>query len=229
MGCEFVNHIIKKRLLLRAMNEALLYGMATGMVMSVMLGTVFFALIQNSIDHGAWTGMLIAGGVILSDIILIIIAYFNSTIMPEGGAAEMTVRILGSSFLCVYGITNIRSKKRVFYPESKRGRALVFIGTGFLLNILNPGNLIGWLAVSAYLTAVVQYTTAYIFTYYTGALISIFGMECLISFGAARLKKFVTPKFLKRIDIVIGILFLVFAVVVLWPVFIKIGVWINGS
>ena len=46
-------------------------GLATGFVLSMMLGTVFFALIRNSISFGYTTGVWIALGVILCDSMLI--------------------------------------------------------------------------------------------------------------------------------------------------------------
>ena len=60
------------------MSEILMYGFLTGMVMSVMLGTVFFALVQNSIDYGFRTGIFIALGVIASDLLLITLSWFNA-------------------------------------------------------------------------------------------------------------------------------------------------------
>ena len=45
-----------------------------------MLGTVFFCLIQNSIDNGFKSGYFIATGVIVSDLLLIVVSYFNSNL-----------------------------------------------------------------------------------------------------------------------------------------------------
>jgi L-lysine exporter family protein LysE/ArgO len=203
------------------MTEAIFYGMLTGAVMSVMLGTVFFALVQNSIEHGAKTGFLISLGVILSDVILISIAYFNAALIPEGGTTENIVRIAGTLFLFIYGINNLRSNKKVFYPKTRRGKALVFISTGFLLNILNPGNLIGWVAVSAYVTKVAEYKGNLVLLFFTGSLFAIFIMEMLIALGASHLKDYLTTKVLRTIDRVIGLLFLCFAIVVIWPLVLK--------
>jgi len=205
------------------MTEALFLGLITGMVMSVMLGTVFFALVQNSIDNGFRSGMLISAGVVISDIILISITLYNSSLIPKGGITETIVRICGAVFLIFYGITNLRKTESVSYPATKRNRRIFFyIRTGFLLNILNPGNFMGWAVVSTNLSQVALYTTRTSTTFYIAALSAIFGMELLISLGAYKLKRFITVKLLLIIDRGVGILFIGFAVVLLWPVVIHL-------
>ncbi|HCT22199.1 MAG TPA: lysine transporter LysE, partial [Chitinophagaceae bacterium] len=57
---------------------ALLYGLGIGVVLSSMLGTVFFFLVQNSIANGFKSSVFIATGVITSDILLIVLSYFNA-------------------------------------------------------------------------------------------------------------------------------------------------------
>ena len=42
-------------------------------------------------------------------------------------------------------------------------------------------------------------------------------MEILIALGAAKIKTYISEKFMRRLDLVLGIVFLVFAVVLLWP------------
>ncbi len=115
------------------MIAAFFYGLGTGMIMSIMLGTVFFALIQNSIDNGFKSGMFISLGVILSDVILISITYFNATLIPEGGTTEQIVRVCGAIFLLIYGISNLLNKKKIAYPKTGKGQILYFMGIGFLL------------------------------------------------------------------------------------------------
>lgn len=199
------------------MIAAFFYGLGTGMIMSIMLGTVFFALIQNSIDNGFKSGMFISLGVILSDVILISITYFNATLIPEGGTTEQIVRVCGAIFLLIYGLSNLLNKKKIAYPKTGKGQIMYFMGIGFLLNILNPGNFIGWTVVSTSLSQVAEYSNTETVLYYVGALAAIFGVETLISYGAVQLKRFVTLKFLMMVDRVVGVLFLIFAVVLVWP------------
>src|SRR6478735_4590907 len=97
---------------------AFFYGILTGLILSSMLGTVFFCLVQNSIVNGFKSGAFVATGVIISDIILIILGYFSATLFPEGGHTEMIVRICGAIFLLIMGISNLRSHKKILFPSA---------------------------------------------------------------------------------------------------------------
>lgn len=203
------------------MTESILYGLITGMVMSIMLGTVFFALVQNSIDQGFKSGISIALGVIVSDIVLISTAYFNSSLIPQGGITENIVRVCGAVFLLIYGFNNFRQNRHVSYPSTRAGRIFFFMRTGFFLNLLNPGNFIGWVVVTTNITQVARYSPHQCFMFYVAALSAIFGMEILIALGAAQLKKFISDKLLTSINYVVGVVFMLFSVVLIYPLFFK--------
>ncbi|MFM9944465.1 MAG: LysE family transporter, partial [Bacteroidia bacterium] len=53
-------------------------GCAMGILLGFGFGTVFFALIQNSIKHGFKKGLDIAIGVVISDILIISLILFGS-------------------------------------------------------------------------------------------------------------------------------------------------------
>lgn len=180
--------------------------------MSIMLGTVFFALVQNSIDHGFRTGVFISLGVIASDLILIVLSWFNAELIPQGSTTDLIVRICGAIFLMIYGLSNLLKKEKAAYPQTEKKQLLKFVSMGFFLNILNPGNYIGWLAVTTQLKTVFKYDVAEATFYFTGALSAIFLMECLISWSASFLKPYITYQFLRLVNRLIGVLFIVFAI-----------------
>lgn len=201
------------------MTGAYFNGLATGFTLSIMLGTVFFCLIQNSVDNGFKSGWFIAGGVIISDILLIILSYFNSNLFPEGGTTEIVTRGCGSLVLILMGISNIRTKKKVLFPIAYNTNPMVLASKGFMLNILNPANYINWLAISVMLVNVFHYQKYEVYMFYTGALSGIFITEILIAYFASLLKKHITERFLRRLDVVLGIVFICFAIVLIKPLF----------
>ena len=201
---------------------AFFYGFGTGIVLSAMLGTVFFFLVQNSIDYGAKTSIFVSVGVILSDIVLIALSIFNATLIPKNGVAEMVVRAIGACFILGLGIANIVKKPRVAFgvpvPKSRWVLAL----KGFSLNFLNPGNFFSWLAVSALLANVLHFSLSRRIWFYGGALLAIFSMEMLISIGAVYLKKWISPALLRRLNLILGIIFVALSGVLLWPLMKKL-------
>jgi L-lysine exporter family protein LysE/ArgO len=196
------------------------YGLLTGLILSSMLGTVFFCLVQNSIINGFKSGAWVATGVIISDIILIVLSYFSATLFPQGGHTEMIVRICGATFLLAMGISNLRSHKKILFPKADNKNPLLLASKGFMLNILNPGNYLSWLAVAATLNNVLHFSNGQRWLFYTGALSGIFGMEMLISFAATWFKKFISDKFLHRLDVILGIVFIIFSLLLLKPLIV---------
>jgi L-lysine exporter family protein LysE/ArgO len=196
---------------------AFFYGLLTGLILSSMLGTVFFCLVQNSIINGFKSGVFVATGVIISDIILILLSYFSATLFPKGGNTEMIVRICGAIFLLAMGISNLRSHKKILFPKADNKNPFLLASKGFMLNILNPGNYLSWLAVAATLNNVLHFSNGQRWLYYSGALSGIFGMEMLISFTATWFKKFISDKFLHRLDVVLGVAFIIFSFLLLKP------------
>ena len=187
-------------------------------MLSSMLGTVFFFLVQNSLANGVKSTIYIALGVISSDLLLIILSHFNSSLFPSGGQAEIWVRMGGAMFLLFLGISNIRKHTKLKYNTEIIRSPWMLASKGFMLNGLNPGNYFSWLSISAILTNVNHYTTAQLYWFYGGAMASIFGMEMLIAFGAVKIKRFVSEKLLHRIDVALGIVLIIFALVLLWPI-----------
>jgi len=196
---------------------AFFYGILTGLILSSMLGTVFFCLVQNSIINGFKSGAFVSIGVIISDIILIVLTYFSATLFPQGGNTEIVVRICGAIFLMIMGISNLRSHKKIFFPKADNKNPYLLASKGFMLNILNPGNYLSWLAVAATLNNVLHFSSGQRWLYYTGALSGIFGMEMLISFASTWFKKFISNKFLHRLDRILGVVFIIFALLLLKP------------
>ncbi len=196
---------------------AFFYGLLTGLILSSMLGTVFFCLVQNSIINGFKSGSFVATGVIISDVILIVLSYFSATLFPQSGNTEKIVRICGAVFLIIMGVRNIKSHKKILFPKADNKKPYLLASKGFMLNILNPGNYLSWLAVAATLDNVLHFSNGQRWLYYTGALSGIFSMEMLISFAATWFKKFINDKFLHRLNIVLGIVFIIFSFLLLKP------------
>ncbi|MEY3100669.1 MAG: hypothetical protein RIS63_1573 [Bacteroidota bacterium] len=194
------------------MPDIIFYGFLTGLLMSVMLGTVFFALVQNSIDHGFRTGIFIATGVISSDILLIALSWFNAELIPEGSTTDLIVRLCGGIFLLLYGLSNLLKKDKARYPKTEKKRMAKFISMGFFLNALNPGNYIGWLAITTQIKTVAQYALSDAVFYFLAAVSAIFVMECVIAWGAASLKPYITEGFLALVNKIVGVVFIAFSI-----------------
>lgn len=205
------------------MIEAIASGATSGFVLSLMLGTVFFALIQNSIDYGFATGIYIAAGVIVSDVLFISAALFGTSLVPAIEENQNTIRIAGSIVLLVMGVAAWKPKNySVTHTSSKTGSAFYFLSKGFFLNALNPVNFFAWVSIATYLKGAMQYTLQLQVTYFTACLAAIFITECGISFGASKLRRWMNASSILWINRLAGTVFIVMAIVLLWPLIQKI-------
>lgn len=196
-------------------------GFGTGFVLSISLGTVFFYLIQNSIDNGFKSGIAIALGVIISDILLISLSTLNQYIIPQGGTTEFILRLVGAGLLIFIGFYSILKKKAAsIYPTTKQLTVPMYMVNGFVLNTINPANFFMWVFVSATLQNSDNYTPTGMIIYFSGTLLAIFITEFFISYSASKLKRYLDEKAMMMVNVISGIAFLILAGVVLWPVVI---------
>lgn len=199
------------------MTAAFLNGLGTGFALSIMLGTVFFCLVQNSIENGFGSGFAIATGVIISDVLLIVLSRLNTDLLPQGGTMETITRLCGAGLLFALGVSGMRPRKSGPNTGTLSRNPFVLASKGFMLNIINPANYLNWLAISMMLSNVFHYEGERLWLYYGGALTGIFLTEVFIAYFASILKDRITPLFLRRLDIGVAILFIIFAGVLVWP------------
>ena len=75
-----------------------------GFLLSVMVGPVFFVLLETSAIKGFRAALVFDLGVIMADILFITIAYFSSFRLLENLSNEPALYVFGGMILLVYGI-----------------------------------------------------------------------------------------------------------------------------
>lgn len=185
-------------------------GLITGFVLSMMLGTVFFALIKNSLAFGPKTGVFIATGVIICDVMFISLALLSQPFADFLKQYKREVSIGGGILLLVFGVYMMAQSK----PNMEAGKVFgqgsnwFYIGNGFLLNVVNPVNFFVWLGISSSLTIQFQYDMSDKIIFFTASLFSIFFAEVGIALFASKLRKWVTPTILQRVNQISGLVFI---------------------
>ncbi|GIV39484.1 MAG: hypothetical protein KatS3mg033_1284 [Thermonema sp.] len=190
---------------------AIVAGIFIGIVLSCTLGTVFFSLIQNSIENGFKSGMMIAGGVILSDTMFILLAYFSARFIPENNHNwEFYVSLAGALLLWGLGLASLlkRHIKKRPVKRMQFQKKVYFVVNGFLLNTLNPVNFFIWVGIAAQLEAKGYFPDSYNWLFFCFALLGIFSTESLIALSAQRLKRVFNERTLLRISRLSGLVFL---------------------
>jgi len=201
--------------------EPIWKGLATGLMFTMTFGTVFFSLIQTSVKRGLRKGLFIAGGVLLSDAFFIAIAIFGSSFLTKKiEHYDHIIRIIGFGFLVFLGIRSILKHDKID-PEGAvvEKKDILYVMKGIMLNSINPMVLIGWIGVATYVETVNKFNFDQICLFFGVVLLTMFSTMLGICYFARKLRDVLSEKNLHRLNIFSGIVFIVFSIVIIWPVF----------
>jgi threonine/homoserine/homoserine lactone efflux protein len=186
---------------------------------------VFFALIQTSITKGFGAGAGMAVGIVLSDAFCVAISFLGLMQVVQGPVALRWIGIIGGLFMLIYGIVLLLSRKvqreAVHLPDVNTG--LVFGGSlakGFLLNILNPFVIVYWLGVSSFVSSMPELHKTDKLWFFAGTLGTILATDLLKSWGAKKLRHYVTRQVILWLNRISGSVLLLFGVKILYDVLV---------
>lgn len=205
--------------------DLILKGIVTGFLLSIMVGPVFFVLLETSIRKGAKAAIAFDIGVLLNDIVYIIIAFlfFNQVEQLSQGDDNSVLKLIGGSLFIVYGVFNFFKKVKgvEVTPLGSEGgnlKGYLVLGLkGFLLNLANPLVIFYWFSVMTLAAedgSSSENATSMI-VFLATILITFFSFDLLKILGAKSLRPLVTNRLLKGLNRLIGIVFVAFGVVLI--------------
>ena len=185
--------------------DPLLSGMTFGLLLAVMLGPVFFALLQTSLHEGFKAGMYLAVGVFLSDTALILICITFASLIHLIDDHQKAMSFIGGLLLIGFGIYNFfhRIKLKEVDDDKKTVHAH-FVLKGFLLNILNPAVLFFWLGVVGLVSGKENYTRSHETVFFCTTQLTVFLTDLLKSFVAHQIKNILKPTVMLWLNRIIG-------------------------
>jgi threonine/homoserine/homoserine lactone efflux protein len=210
------------------MLEPLIKGLVLGVFLAISVGPVIFAILKQSINNGHKAGYIFVAGISVSDIVLVLICNIFSSLFTAIINHKTAIAIMGSIFLVCFGIYTIFFKK----VKTDEGNNLVqkqfrthhFVGifiSGFLINILNPGVLLFWFAWTAAILTDSQ-TTAHPLQYrlivFATCLLFVLLTDIVKVALAARLRSRLTPKILRVINKISGLILIGFGIALGWGI-----------
>lgn len=119
--------------------------------MAISVGPTLFAVIKYSLNHSYKAGLAFILGVSLSDIMYVTIANVAAYWLELLNEYERTIAYAGAGILILVGLSSLFGKYKPKRPSTTKvnlSNAHLFrIWTsGFLINTINPGVIITWLA-----------------------------------------------------------------------------------
>lgn len=197
--------------------DIILNGIVSGIVLAFLIGPVFFTILQTSIERGFKSGVFVAIGVSVSDSMYILVAYLGLIQFMEAENFRHYMAYTGGIILLAFGIyyVFVKSRKLVNYElqQLKPGTNwFKLAGKGFLINALSPMVLFFWIATVSVATTQFGYTTAgNASLYFASIVLTVFITDVVKAKLADKLRLLITPLFIRVMNIVLGIVLIVFA------------------
>lgn len=187
-----------------------------GFILSlVLIGPVFFLLLETSVSRGWKAAITLNLGVITADLLCIFIAYYGSKDLALAIQNNPSIYIFGGFFILIYGVIMFITRPNLKMRNVNvvnRNYFRTFMN-GFLLNILNIGVIVFWFFIVS--TVVIQYPkTEDTFLYMGIVLATFFGIDLGKIFLAQKVKESFTMRRIFYLKKTIGFILIIFGIIV---------------
>jgi len=200
------------------MTDAIISGLILGLALVFSVGPVVFTIIKLRINYGIKSAFYFIAGVWISDIIMVFLANFFGEFMGQLNEYKKSIGVIGGIFLIGLGVFYLFFKR---YKKDEKLESGVRISsttnvklliTGFLINTLNPSVIGLWLAAST--RSIGQRIDEKIAIFSVCLTINILADIAKINL-AGKLKKSLTERNIHYINIISGLLFIAFGIVLM--------------
>jgi len=201
-----------------------LQAIGIGFLLSVMVGPVFFILLETSITKGIRAAIALDIGVFISDILYILFAlsFVDQISSINSGENKLIFGFIGGSIFIIYGTFYFFKKSKMADLTLEAENTSKEVGAapkdylllglkGFILNIANPAVIFYWLSILSLAAQSVPDNTknpnTWILLFISILLGTYFGIDVLKVFTAKRLRTLVNQNLLNALNILIGLIF----------------------
>lgn len=203
------------------MIDDILAAIPFGVILAFTIGPVFFVLLETSATKGFRSALTFNCGVIFADIIFIIVAFFSTSKLLEKIKDDPNFIIFGGVLLVVYGFISFIKTSKSFREivkeyhkvEIQKKYGKLFL-KGFLLNFINIGVLLGWVAFIVLGNSIAKSENG-IIVFLSTILIVYFLVDIIKILVAKKLRKKLTPRLIFKTKKVIALVIFSFGILLL--------------
>lgn len=185
------------------MTDALIKGIGLGLLLSVSVGPVVFAILKISMRMGHKAGYAFITGVSLSDILLVLLGNLAAELVRVALRFENWIAAIGAAMLIGMGAYSFffgkdpRDEDPNDVGLSFRTRDMArFVLQGFFMNTVNPGPIFFWLTTCTAFAFLPLHDRLVLFG---ACLATILTLDILKVFFAGRIRSLLTPRTLHKI------------------------------
>jgi len=201
----------------------LLEGIKIGLILSFMIGPIFFALVQTSVDEGFRAGLMVAVGIWVSDTSYVLGVYFGVSLLANIVNTQtftLVLGVAGSILLTIFGLVTLLTIPKGLLtntlPEYNRSSSyLSLFIKGFLINTINPFTVFFWSSLMGTVVIKDGFHGTQAFIFFAGVLGTIVVTDLLKVLLAKRIRYSLRPVHLLWLRRISGAALIAFGVVLL--------------
>lgn len=207
------------------MFEDIIRAVPFGVILAFTIGPVFFVLLETSVTKGFKSALIFDLGVMFADIVFIIVAFFSTNKLLDKIKDDPNFLVFGGVLLVVYGFISFIKTSKSFRDivkeyhridiQKKYGKLFL---KGFLLNFINIGVLLGWVAFIVLANSLTD-TKEGVIVFLSTILIVYFLIDLVKIAVSKKLKNKLTPRIIFKTKKIIALVILGFGVLLLIQAF----------
>lgn len=172
--------------------------MLIGLTLAILVGPIFITLIKISMQYGVKAGMAAVAGIWISDVLVIILAWWG--IQKAGNWFQSPAfvywqGITGGVIITIVGLVSFFSNRRYEADnnDDRKRSFFTFFTRGFLVNFVNPFTFVFWLTVLSAQLIHTNIIPMEIILLFTGILATILITDSLKVLLSKKISTFLTP------------------------------------
>jgi threonine/homoserine/homoserine lactone efflux protein len=207
------------------MFEDIIRAIPFGVILAFTIGPVFFVLLETSVTKGFKSALIFDLGVMFADILFILVAFFSTNKLLDKIKDDPNFLVFGGVLLVVYGFISFIKTAKSFRDivkeyhridiQKKYGKLFL---KGFLLNFINIGVLLGWVAFIVLANSLTD-TKEGVIVFLSTILIVYFLIDLVKIAISKKLKNKLTPRIIFKTKKIIALVILGFGVLLLVQAF----------
>jgi threonine/homoserine/homoserine lactone efflux protein len=203
--------------------DILFKGIGLGLLLSVAVGPIVFAILRVSMKLGHKAGYAFVAGVSISDILLVVMGNLAAELVRTALKFEVWIAAGGALMLIAMGAYSL-----IFGKDPKdenpqdlniafRRRDLArFSLQGFFMNLINPGPIFFWLTTCTAFAFLPLHDRAILFG---ACLATVLLLDIAKVFSAGRIRRLLTPKTIHKIHQFSAVALIIFGMVIAVGIF----------
>ncbi|MEI6522044.1 MAG: LysE family transporter [Bacteroidota bacterium] len=195
------------------MIHAISQGIVLGLILSALIGPVFFLLIKTSMKNGFKAALIMELGIISSDAFCIFLSYIGMASIFNNPLYKSYFIIIGSAVLMVFGVSTFLSHKKINSESDLiKSSNTKLILKGFFFNISNPSALFFWIGTVGLAVTQFANSVSKIIVYFLSTLLTVFALDLLKAYSAKAINEKINDYTLGIITRIAGIGIFLFGV-----------------